>query len=472
MYDLLIKNGFVVSAKETRKADVAVSGEKIVKVAEHIEEEARRVIDAEGKYVFPGGVEGHMHAKSKKAFQGCYGANDFYDQSVSAAFGGVTTFMDFSQTSSKGTVMEAVQDRLEEMSISAIDYAMHGKIVTREQCSEIPELIEMGIPTFKLFMTYRKDGVMADADTLLEAFRMAKQYGGIPMIHCEDNAIAESNEEMNEKNGTLSWVDFAKAKPALCEAAAFAQAAYYAYYAGNALIIVHTTNTEALEIGRRLKEKGMPLYIETCPHYLTLFKDLYKQENGHLAICSPPLRTPEDAKELWKGIQDGVITLYGSDDCTYSYEEKSMHLEKHPDGTFVQDYRKIVNGLSGLETRLPILMTEGVEKGRISVNKVVELTSENSARTYGVFPQKGIVAEGSDADILIIDPKKKTVLSADVLHNNIDYCLFEGKEVTGFPDITIYRGKVIVENGEFYGEKGHGRFLKRHIPEEILTGKK
>ncbi len=319
-----------------------------------------------------------------------------------------------------------------------------------------------------LFMTYRKEGVMADDETLIKVFERARDHRGMPMIHCESNAIAELNNERFAASGDQSWVNFGKSKPILCEAEAFARAVYFTEYVGNALLVVHTTNEECLNTARRAHALGVPLYVETGPHYLTLFDELYEGKDGHLAICSPPLRNRKEAEALWKGLRDGTISLTGSDDCTYDYKEKSMFLEKRQDGSFIQNYTKVVNGLSGLELRLPILLSEGVAKGRLTLNQVVALTSANIAKIYGCYPRKGVIAEQADADIAIVDLEKKITLSKDVLHNNIDYCLHDGLEINGYPVMTIANGKVIVENGEFKGEKGAGRFVKRVLDPERL----
>ena len=357
------------------------------------------------------------------------------------------------------------------MKESAIDYSVHGKFVesTPEAIADIEKMAESGIPTFKMFMTYKKEGVMSDDETMLKVFEKAKQVNGLPMVHCESNGIAETNIEKCEARQDFSWVNFAKCKPVLCEAEAFARAAYFAEYVGNALLVVHTTNGEALDTARRAHGKGLPLYVETGPHYLTLFDDLYKGENGHLAICSPPLRTPKEAAELWEGLKDGTILLTGSDDCTFDVDEKSMFLEKNPDGTWKQDFRKVVNGMSGIEIRLPLLLSEGVSKGRISINKVCELTSTNIAKIYGCYPQKGIIAPGSDADLVLVDMEKEVTLSKDVLHNNISYCLHEGFKVKGYPVMTIAKGKVIVEDGQFKGRRGEGEFIRRKIHPDYLN---
>lgn len=463
MYDLLIKNGNVVSPVSTCKYDIAIKDGKISALGFFDEKEAYKVVDATDKYVMPGVIEAHMHCMAP--FQGCLGANDFYEQSVSGAFGGVTMFMDFANMKKGESPYEKVCARAEEMKESAIDYSVHGKFVeaTPEALDDIEKMINNGFPTFKMFMTYKKEGVMSDDETLLKVFEKTKELNGLPMLHCESNSIAETNIEKCAQKNDFSWVNFAKCKPVLCEVEAFSRAVNLAEYIGNALIIVHTTNGIALDIARLAHKKGIPLYVETGPHYLTLFDDLYDKENGFLAICSPPLRTPKEAEELWKGIKDGTITLTGSDDCTFDVDEKSCFLEKNDDGSWKQDFTKVVNGISGLEIRLPILLSEGVAKGRISINKVCALTSTNIAKVYGCYPQKGVIAPGSDADIVIVDMDKKIRLSQKNLHNNISYCLHEGFEVQGYPIMTIARGKIIVEDGEFKGEKGSGRLIKRKI---------
>lgn len=468
MYDIVVKNGTVVSAESSKKADVAVKDGKIAAVGDFGGAEAKRIIDASGKHVLPGVIEAHMHCMAP--FQGCFGANDFYTQSISGAFGGVTMFMDFTNTFKGVSVLEAVKKRHEEMSMSAIDYSVHGKFVEAPEpiLDEIPAIIEYGCPTFKLFMTYRKEGVMADDETLIKVFERARDNGGMPLIHCESNAIAELNNDRFAAANDLSWVNFGKSKPVLCEAEAFARAVYFTEYVGNALLVVHTTNRECLDTARRAHAKGLPVYVETGPHYLTLFEELYEGKDGHLAICSPPLRTRKEAEALWEGLKDGTISLTGSDDCTYDYKEKSMFLEKGPDGEFIQNYTKVVNGLSGLEARLPLLLSEGVAKGRLTLEQVVALTSTNIAKVYGCYPQKGVIQPDADADIAIVDLDKEVVMNKDVLHNNIDYCLHDGLPVKGWPIMTIARGKVIAENGEFKGEKGAGRFIKRVLDPERL----
>lgn len=471
MYDLIIKNGYVVNTAATIKTDIAVKNGKISALG-NIEDlgEAKEVIDAKGKYVLPGVIDAHMHVEAP--FQGCFGANDFYTQSISAAFGGVTTFMDFTNTFKGDSVLEAVKIRHEEMSKSAIDYSIHGKFVEAPQriIDEIEKIVEYGCPSFKMFMTYKKEGVMSDDETLIKVFEKSKEVNALPMVHAESNAIAELNIEKFVEKNELGWDKFAKAKPIMCEAEALSRAINFSKYVGNALLAVHTTNGVALKFAEDAQKDGYPIYIETCPHYLTIYNDLYNdKENGYLAICSPPLRTPEEAENLWAGIKDGVIVITGSDDCTYSRKEKTMFLEKDENGNFIPDFRKIVNGSSGIEIRLPILLSEGVSKKRISINKLVEITSTNLAKIYGCYPQKGIIATGSDADIVIVDMDKEVTISPEVLHNNIDYSLHDGFKVKGYPIMTISKGKTIIKDGEFLGSRGAGDFIKRKMNPDVLS---
>ncbi|MGD8400527.1 MAG: dihydropyrimidinase [Bacillota bacterium] len=470
MYDLIIKNGWIVSPAATVKTDVAVKDGKIAALGEAGNfKEAKKVIDVNGKYVMPGVIDAHMHVEAP--FQGCISADDFYTQSISAAFGGVTTFMDFTNTFKGTSVIEAVKKRREEMSKSAIDFGIHGKFVEAPPniLAEIEEIIDYGCPSFKLFMTYKKEGVMADDETLIKVFTKAKELQGLTMVHAESNAIAELNTEKYQELGDLSWPNFAASKPILCETEAVSRAIHFSKYVGNALLIVHTTNGLALDIAKRAQKEGYPIYIETCPHYLTLFKDLYNDpELGHLPICSPPLRTPEEAENLWRGIVEGVISVTGSDDCAYTKEAKTMFLEKDRDGKIIPDYTKVVNGISGIEIRLPLLLSEGVSKGRVSLNKICEITSTNVAKLSGCFPQKGIIMPGSDADLVVVDMEKEVTLSKDVLHNKVDYCLHDGFKVKGYPVMTISKGEVIVVDNQFLGKRGAGNFIRRRIDPEYL----
>lgn len=464
-FDTVICNGKLVLAENTVEGTLAIKDGKIVAVlAPNEKAMAKKVIDAAGLLVLPGLIEAHMHTQAP--FQGVSPQLTFFQQSVCAAYGGVTTFMDFTNTWKGSSVVTAAKDRIEEMQESAIDFSVHGKFVESSPTllDEIPVLAQMGIPTFKLFMTYRKEGVMADDMTLVDVFKRAKEYHCMPMIHAESNALAEKAiDECIEKN-ELEWPNFAKSKSVICETEAFSRATKFAQALDVPLLIVHTTNGPCVEIAKAAQERGQKLFVETGPHYLTLFDELYDDlENGHLAICSPPLRTRQERDELWEGIKQGVITLIGSDDCTFTREEKEAGLERDANGRIIPDFTKVVNGLSGLEIRFNLMVTEGVTTGKISMNEAVALCSTNIAKAYGCYPQKGTLVPGADADMVLFDPDEEWTISATNLHSGAGYSLHEGYRAKGRVKTTLLRGEPILENGEFVGQKGQGRFIKRSL---------
>lgn len=469
MYDLVLKNGCVVTSKETYRADIGITGDKITMIADEITDSAVRVIDMSGKFILPGVIDAHVHCMCP--FMGCTGPNDFYKTSVAGAFGGVTMIIDFSNSKKGKPMVYAVNEKLEQMSNCAVDYSVHGKLVDSDDfaISEIKTLVDMGIPSFKMFMTYRKDGIMCDDETLVKAFRMAAEVGAMPLLHCESNAMAEFAMDEKIKAGKVTWRDFAEAKPPICETEAFSRAYYLAKSAGSALMAVHTTVKPALDIARSAHSEDYPLYVETCPHYLTLFKDKLDRPDGNLWICSPPLRTPDQAESVWDGIKDGTVVITGSDDGAYTMEEKNRFLDKNPDGTYIQDFTKVVNGMAGIETRMALLLSEGVAKNRVTLNKIAEITSTNIAKVYGMYPQKGEIAVGSDADFAIVDMGMTNTIHYSDLHNNLDYSPYEGIKTTGGVAMTIARGKVIMEDGKFTGKEGAGRQVKRSISKDILT---
>ena len=469
MYDLLITNGTLVEAHGTHKATLAIKNGRIAAILAPDEQaEATRTIDATGRCILPGLIDAHMHVQAP--FQGVTAQLTFFQQSVAAAFGGVTTFMDYTNTWKGQSVVSALHARKAEMAESAIDFGVHGKFVEANAAvlDEIPALVAEGCPTFKLFMTYRREGVMADDDTLVNVFAKAAASGGMPLIHAESNALAEYHTDALIAAGQTRWSDFARAKPEACEIEAFARAVHLAEAVGAPLLIVHTTSAACLDIARAAQERGAPVYVETCPHYLTLFKELYADaETGHLAICSPPLRGPEHVEPLWEAMRRRVVAVTGSDDCTFTRAEKERFLTRNADGTWAQDFTKVVNGLSGLETRFAVLMTEGVAKGRISLPDFVALTSTNAARLFGCYPQKGTLAPGADADLVIIDPAAEWTIRQADLHNGADFSLFEGYKAKGRVLTTLSRGSVIMDNQTFTGARGHGRYVSRVLDPSV-----
>lgn len=463
MYDLIIQGGKIIGPDSDYLADIAVKDEKIVEIAmPETLKEAKQIVDAKGKYVLPGLVEPHMHINAM--MNGIVDVLDHFEASKCAAFGGVTTFIDFSEAAKGTSVIDQIESRKKQMSISCIDYGMHAKFVEANEqvISEIKEIVDMGCPTIKMFMTYRKAGVMIDDVDILKVMEEAKKWGARPGFHAENNAISEYNDEKNKDSRMTTWVDFAKSKPNICESEAVERVINYSRYTNCPIYIFHLTTEEGVNLVRQAQKEGLPVYTETCPHYLCLTDKMYEREDGNLYMMSPPLRDKKDQDALWKGIQDGTIGSIGSDNCSFTKEIKNMNLEMK-DGKYIQDYTKVISGCSGIEERLSLLIGEGINKNRLTWNKLVDITASNPAKINGLYPKKGAIQIGSDADFAIIDPEKRVVLSAESLHYPLDYSIYEGREAVGGLFMTIRRGEILVKEDKFYGEKGSGKFLKRKL---------
>lgn len=460
MLDLIIRGGSIVNADAIIKTDIAVQDGRIVSLGDAaLLGRAKRVINAAGQYVLPGLIDMHTHFEAP--FMGCQGALDFYSGSVAGAFGGVTTFIDFTNTRPGDSVLARVKERREEMAKAVIDYSTHAKFVEAnpQVIAEIPAIVEYGCSSIKLFMTYRKEGVMIEDDGMLAVLEAARKWGALPGVHAESNAIAEFHIERQRAKGELDWIDFPKAKPPLCEEEAVRRAILLAEAAGSPLYIFHLTSRRGLEAVRQARLRGYPVYAETCPHYLVLTQEMYRQDEGYRYIMSPPLRDADDCQALWTGLGQDVLVV-SSDDCTYTLAEKTMFLPQDETGGR-RDFTKVVNGVPGIETRLPLLLEEGVHQGRLTLQQLVAVASANPAKLFGLYPEKGILQPGSLADMVLVDLAQTGTLQADRLHQGIDYSVYEGKKVTGWLTMTIARGKVIVEDGNFVGVRGAGQFVRR-----------
>lgn len=462
MLDLLIKNGNVVSPDDTITMDVGIKDGKIVVMGSDLEKtvEAERVIDATGKYVCPGGIDPHVHFELP--FQGATTVDDFFEGSRAAAMGGTTMFIDF-VTQAKGQMpMEAVSDRYELSKKACTDYALH-MIMTDCNSAAIADMknvVDFGISSFKCYMLYKANNLMAEAGDMLAAMKESKKLGCMFGAHAESSELTEYNVAKALEEGHREPIWHAITKDNIVEAEGIYRALFLADVAGCGYYNFHTACAEGVDMFRKAKADGKPYYAETCTHYLVLTDEKLKGEHGERYICSPPLRPKEHQDALWEGLADGTIRSVSSDEAAFNTEMKNSKGDCFVD---------VPNGGCGLEFRVPLVYSEGVAKGRFSINKFVEVTSTNSAKIFGFYPQKGIIAVGSDADITIIDPDVKKTLTLDDMQINTDYNPYEGVEVTGWPIVTIAAGKVIVENGEFKGERGAGRFLKMPKNMESLT---
>lgn len=465
MLDYIIKNGTVITAFGVCHTDIAVEGEKIVALGDAaVLGEAREVIDASGNYVVPGLIDPHVHIAAP--FMGCIGPLDFYSASKAAALGGVTSIIDFTNTQPGDSVLQKIEDRKAEMKIAAIDYGVHAKVVeaTEEILAEIKGMVEAGCPTIKMFTTYRKAGVMIPDEDIIRVMLEAKKWGARPGVHAEDNAISEYNDELFEKQGKTDWKYHYLSKPPVVEGLATAKIINYAKFTGSELYIFHVTCRDALKAIQDAQEEGYPIIGETCLHYLELSKEVMDDaKTGFRYICSPPLRDKEDKEALWEALGNGTLRIVSSDNCLYDDKEKTGYLRKDAEGNTIHDYKKIANGLSGMEERLSVLMTDGVLAGRMSMEDFVKITSTNAAKVFGMYPRKGVIQPGSDADIVLIDPEAAMTLSASTLHYGIDSSVYEGKKVRGLPVLTMRRGEIIAKDGEFLAKPGTGEFLHRSL---------
>ena len=449
--DIVIKGGQVVSSTGTTRADVGIEGETIVAVEQDLA--GAETIDASGKLVLPGAIDVHNHFQLP--FCGTVSVDDFANGSKSAAMGGVTTFLDFAIQAKPATVLEAIAARREEAdSKVCIDYGLHAGITdwNDERAAEIPKIIEAGLPTFKMFMIYRSQGWQSTDADLYCALRETAKYGGMVGVHAESDDLITLLQNEAERDGLEGCYTHALTRPTVTESEAIARVINLAEATGGRLYIFHMSTGRAAEIVKESRQRGIDVHAETGPHYLLLDDELFKREDGHHFATCPPIRKPADQEKLWQGLSDGCIEVLATDTCTFNSEQKAM---------WEGDYRKIPFGLPGIETLLPLTYTKGVREGRFDLARMVELLCENPARIFGLWPRKGSISVGSDADVVVFDPDLAVTLSHETLTSNCDYCPFEGTEVTGWPVHTLVRGKAVVRDRQFVGEPGCGKFIER-----------
>jgi dihydropyrimidinase len=456
--DLVIRNGTLVDAHRTIKADIGIQN-GVVKAVGNLEAiRAKDRIDAEGKYVFPGIIDVHNHIDHVGGAEKT--KDDFFQGTRGAAFGGVTTLMDFAMQKKDETVPAAIKHRRAQADGKVcIDYGLHGNITNLddESRARIPELIAKGYSSFKLFMTYRKAGFIVEDPVLYEVMQTVCKNNGMVGIHAENDTICEYLTDKYVKEGMTSAPYHALSRPNIAEAECISRAILFAEHTDSALYVFHLTTHEGVQLIRDAKRRGVKVYAETCPHYLTLTEEVYGGDDAQNFIMTPPLRKKEDIEALWEGIQDRTISIVSSDHCCFTTTQKKIRGD--------QSFRDITPGIPGNETLLPILHQYGVNIGRISVNRMIELLSYNPARLFGLQPEKGSLDPGADADVVIFDPDKKIVLDNDEINMETDYTPYAGMAITGYPVTTISKGKVIVSDGVFMGEEGAGRFIERKQPD-------
>jgi dihydropyrimidinase len=457
---VLIKNGRVITAVDDYMGDVYIENETVSLIGKNLKVEADEVIDASGKYLFPGGLDPHTHLDMP--FGGTTSADDFETGTRAAAHGGTTTLIDFAIQTKGHSTLEALDTwHAKADGKTAIDYGFHMIVTDLEdnRVHEMKMLADAGVTSYKLFMAY--PGVLyVDDGTIYRAMRQAGENGTVVCMHAENGIVIDEIVKIALAEGKTEPKYHALTRPTRMEAEGVHRAISIAEVAQVPVYIVHLSSSDALEQVMLARNRGVHAFAETCPQYLFLDDSYYEQEGfeGAKYVMTPALREKWNQDELWKGLRFGDLQSISTDHCPFCFKDQKI--------LGINDFSKIPNGGPGVENRMSLVYNGGVNSGRISLNKFVELTSTAAAKTFGLFPKKGTIAVGSDADIVIFDPHRKETISinnACTHHMRVDYNAYEGFEVTGFTETVLSRGKIIINKCEYVGKKGDGRFLKRGL---------
>lgn len=449
-YDLLLTGGTVVTGAGIRRADVGVKGEAITAVEANLPREAaREVVDVTSKYVFPGVIDVHVHPVYLDDVEVC---------SRVAAFGGTTTLLHFAYARTGDSLYEKVAEMLKDAQArSRLDFGLHGGMFEApRQVPEIPRVMELGVRTFKFFLTYLKQGWYTDDYQLIKAMDILAQQGGMAIVHCENGGAIDYLEDkylapplsppLHGGDAREGWSGlFNASRPAALEEEGVFRAIRLAEVVGCKVYIPHVTSARALRPIRQAQAEGLPVYAETCPQYLNLTQDILDQR-GALAKIGPPIRSAQDNEALWAALRDGTLQVVASD---HAPKAKDVH----------GDFMTQGFGSPQIETLLPMTYDGGVNQGHIGVVRLVQVLCENPARIFGLYPRKGTIAVGSDADLVVFDPTREFTIRAENQHSNVGYTLYEGRTVLGWPEMSFQRGKPVLRQGEILAEPGQGKFL-------------
>ena len=456
MPDTLIRNGTVVTARETIAADVLIEGERIREVRASIPAQAaRKVIDATGLYVMPGGIDVHTHLDMP--FGGTTSADDFETGTRAAAFGGTTSIIDFAIQARATRMREALDAWWRKAEGRAcIDYGLH-MIVTdlgEAGLEDMDDMVREGVASFKLFMAY-PNVLMVDDATIFKALSQTARNGALICMHAENGSVIDVIIARALAEGKTAPIYHALTRPPRAEAEAVHRAIAMAEIAGAPVYIVHLSSEDALNEVREARDRGVPAFAETCPQYLLLSIEELERPNfeGAKYVFTPPLRSKDHLPKLWDGLKHDHLQVVSTDHCPFCFaDQKTLGKD---------DFTKIPNGGPGIENRLQLIYHHGVNAGKLSLNRFVELTSTTPARLFGMYPRKGEIAPGSDADLVLWDPNAVHTISAKTHHMRVDYSMFEGFQVKGDARTVLSRGEVIVDSGRFTGKPGRGNYLKR-----------
>ena len=457
---ILIKNGRIITAVDDYMGDVFIENETITHIGKSLDMEADEILDASGKYLFPGGLDPHTHLDMP--FGGTVSADDFETGTRAAAHGGTTTLVDFAIQTKGQSTLEALDTwHAKAEGKTAIDYGFHMIVTDLEddRVHEMKMLADEGVTSYKLFMAY--PGVLyVDDGTIYRAMRKAGENGTVVCMHAENGIVIDEIVKRALAEGKTEPKYHALTRPTRMEAEGVHRAISIAEVANVPVYIVHLSSSDALEQVMLARNRGVHAFAETCPQYLFLDHSYYEQEGfeGAKYVMTPALREKWNQDELWKGLKFGDLQSISTDHCPFCFKDQKI--------LGINDFSKIPNGGPGVENRMSLVFNGGVNSGRISLNKFVELTSTAAAKTFGLFPKKGTIAVSSDADIVIFDPNRKETISVDnscTHHMRVDYNAYEGFEVTGFTETVLSRGKIIIKDCEYMGKKGDGQFLKRGL---------
>jgi dihydropyrimidinase len=455
-FDTIIVNGTVVTATDTYPADVAVQDGKISAIGNALPRDAKKIIDATDKYVFPGGIDAHTHLDMP--FGGSTSADDFETGTRAAAFGGTTTIVDFAIQYKGQDLRTAFDTWMKKADGKAVsDYAFHCIMtdVPAARLEEMNALVRDGVTSFKLFMAY--PGVfMLDDATIFRVLQQTAKNGAMVCMHAENGGAIDVIVQQALAEGKTAPKYHALTRPTTLEAEAVSRAIALAEIAGSPLYIVHLSCHDALEKVREGRDKGLPVYAETCPQYLYLSLENFDNPGGFDGakyVFTPPLREKWNQEKLWQGLKNDHLQVVSTDHCPFCFKEQK---ELGRD-----DFTKIPNGGPGIEHRFSLIYSGGPAAGRFSVNRFVEIVATTPAKLFGLYPRKGTIAIGSDADIVVFDPNREHTISAATHHMRVDYSMFEGITVKGMPDVVLSRGRVLVEGDKFLGRAGAGEFIRR-----------
>lgn len=455
MKKTLIRGGEVVLGQKVLKQDILIQGEKIKAVGDFSGARASQEYNANGLLVLPGAVDTHVHFNDE--FMNTKSVHDYETGTLAAAFGGVTSVVDFSNQIQGKPLSYTLEKKKQEAEGKAmVDWGVHPVITDAapEIIDEIPLLVEKGAPTIKCYMVYREEGLMIKDHDLKRIMERLKSGQGMLMVHAEDNKIIEKNIHSLIKQGLTKPIYHARSRPPVAENKAIKKCIRLAEQTQARLFIVHMSTAEGVQLVGQARDKGIDVRAETCIHYLYFTESHLEREDGIKWICSPPLRSKSNQEKLWEGLRDKRISLVTTDDAAYSWDAKMMGAHR---------FDRCPNGIPGIEVRLSLLFSEGVQKKRISLNRMAELISTKPAEVFGMTPQKGTLAPGTDADIVLFDPKKKWTMGKNTLHMAPDWSAYEGIEITGKIEKVFSRGELIVDGERLLAQKGRGKYIKRTL---------